>query len=64
MIAWDVTDDEMTCDLIRFLDENAEEWSRSTGGVPDGVEFMASFPGMRYDEVHPGALTYCVKIGG
>ncbi|MFC1967942.1 TAXI family TRAP transporter solute-binding subunit [Chloroflexota bacterium] len=68
MVAWDVADDEVTYELVKFLDENAEEWSRRTGGVPGGAEFMASFPGMTEDEVHPAALRYYkekgVKIGG
>ncbi|MFC1968734.1 TAXI family TRAP transporter solute-binding subunit [Chloroflexota bacterium] len=67
-IAWDVADDEVVYELIRFLDENAAEWEKRTRGVPGGARAMGAFRGMTEDKVHPAALRYykekVIQIGG
>lgn len=63
MVAWDVADDEVVYDLVKFLAENREEWATRTHGTPGGPEGIGTFRGMTEDKIHPGALRYYKEMG-
>ncbi len=60
---WDTADEEMVYELVKFFDENAEEYTRRTLGRPIGGELMAAFPGLTEQILHPGALRYYKEKG-
>ncbi|MFC1968084.1 TAXI family TRAP transporter solute-binding subunit [Chloroflexota bacterium] len=68
IVAWDVADEEVVYELVKFLDENAAEWSKRNRGLPSGAGYMGDFPGMTEDKIHPGALRYYkekgIQVGG
>jgi TRAP-type uncharacterized transport system substrate-binding protein len=66
---WDTADAGVIYELVKFLDENAAEWTKRTNGDPMGGQHMAEqYPGLTEDMVHPGALKYFkeknYRIGG
>jgi len=63
MTAWDVTPDEVAYELVKFMDENAAEWSKRNTGRKMGAEFLAFYPGLTEEMVHPGALRYFKEKG-
>ncbi|NIM45894.1 MAG: hypothetical protein GTO54_09780 [Nitrososphaeria archaeon] len=68
MACLDVADEKIVYEFVKFLDENAAEYTRRTVGNPMGAAFMASRFYMTEQNVHPGALRYYkekgVRIGG
>ncbi len=63
---WEAADDEVIYELVKFLDENAEEWSNRTNKQMGG-EYLASLAATEA-EFHPGAVKYFkehnIEIGG
>jgi len=67
MMAWQDTPDEITYELAKFMDENANAWSKRLRGARMDHGSMMAWPGLTEDMVHPGALKYYkeknIKIG-
>jgi len=57
-------DDEIAYELIKFLVDNAEEWTSRTLGQDMGPEYLTTLPGLTTEEsIHPGALRYYKEQG-
>ena len=67
MIAWQDTPEEIIYELIKFVDENANAWSKRLRGFRMDHGSIIAWPGITEDMVHPGALKYYkeknIKIG-
>jgi TRAP-type uncharacterized transport system substrate-binding protein len=68
LCAWDITEDEIVYELVRFLDEKASLWPEYTYGCLSSLARMSRCPMVTDDIVHPGALRYYeekgIKVGG
>ncbi len=64
---FDVAEEELIYEFVKFLNDNAAEYTRRTGGFPMSAAHMASLFLMTEENCHPGALRYYkekgVKIG-
>ncbi len=53
--------------MVKFIAENDEERSRRMHGQRTGAEYLAAWPELTEDRLHPGALRYYkehnIKIG-
>lgn len=57
-------DDEIAYELIKFLVDNAEEWTSRTLGQDMSLEYLTNMPGLPTEEsIHPGALRYYKEQG-
>jgi len=57
-------DDEIAYELIKFLVDNAEEWTSRTLGQDMSPEYLTNMPGLPTEEsIHPGALRYYKEQG-
>ncbi len=63
MMCWDTVDEAIVYELVKFIDENRDNWELRTMNS-GGAEFLADF-GAGYTEanVHPGALRYYKEKG-
>jgi len=61
--AWDITDDDVVYELLKFLDEKAALWPEFSGGRPMSLARMSRYPGLTEDMVHPAALKYYKEKG-
>ncbi len=63
---WADMDDEIAYELLKFLVDNAKEWSKRTHEEMT-IEYLTDLPGITEDSFHPGALRYYeehgIKIG-
>ncbi len=64
---WEECPDEVVYELVQFFAENDAERSKRARGLRMGAEYLAAFPGLTEDQLHPGALRYYkehnIKIG-
>jgi hypothetical protein len=67
ILAWDKTPENVVYELVKFVDENAQEWSKRLRGRRMDHGSIIAWPGLTEDMVHPGALKYYkekgIKIG-
>ncbi len=65
---WDEAPEEVVYELLKFLADNAEVYTRRLEGRPMSAEWLAAIPGATEDQLHPGALRFFrergLKIGG
>ncbi len=66
-LCWDSCTEEVVYELVKFIAENDEERSRRMHGQRTGAEYLAAWPELTEDRLHPGALRYYkehnIKIG-
>jgi len=67
ILAWDQTPEDVVYELVKFVDENAQDWSKRLRGRRMDHGSIIAWPGLTEDMVHPGALKYYkehgIKIG-
>ena len=59
---WDVFDEEIAYDLLKFLFDNAEEYARRLPAYEVGYG-LGFYPGLTEEMLHPGALRYYKERG-
>ncbi len=64
---WETCPEEVIYELVKFFAENDEERTKRCRGLRMGAEYLAAWPGLTEDMIHPGALKYYkehnIKIG-
>ena len=67
MMAWQDTPEEIIYELTKFVDENANAWSKRLRGFRMDHGSIIAWPALTEDMVHPGALKYYnekgIKVG-
>ncbi len=62
-MCWDTADPELIYEYVKFLAENADEFSKRGRNMRFSLEFMASSQGHTEALMHPGALRYYKEKG-
>ncbi len=63
ILAWDKTPEDVVYELVKFVDQNAQEWSKRLRGRRMDHGSIIAWPGLTEDMVHPGALRYYKEQG-